>query len=169
MPDAVSVKVSGLAEIEQKLLQLAPKLARRHLAKAVRAGSNILRDLAKGKVPVKTGALRDRITARVRPSKDGKKVVGTIGILYASPQGKSTLTTLFTGKGAFKKEKTGIHAAVAGDNTQQPGVYGMFLELGTEHAPAQPWLRPAFDEGGQLAIQEAVDELRDGLEDSVRK
>lgn len=140
MPDAITVKVAGLREIEQRLLLLPQKLARRHLAKAVGRGGRVLRDLARAKAPVgETGELRKNIIARVRANLKQNKVTATVGVRYR------------------------------GAGTQDPGVYAMFQEFGTEHAPAQPFLRPALDEGAQPAIAATVETLREGLEDSAKR
>lgn len=43
--------------------------------------------------------------------------------------------------------------------------YGMFVELGTENAPAHPFLRPALDAKAEEATDAVGQTLRDGLRD----
>jgi HK97 gp10 family phage protein len=43
--------------------------------------------------------------------------------------------------------------------------YGQFVELGTEHSAAQPFLRPAFDTKAEEAKDKVGEVLRDALKD----
>lgn len=47
--------------------------------------------------------------------------------------------------------------------------YGRFAEFGTAHQAAQPWLRPALDEGAQDAVNKLVDNLGKGIERETAK
>jgi HK97 gp10 family phage protein len=40
--------------------------------------------------------------------------------------------------------------------TSREAFYGAFLEYGTSHQPARPWLRPALFQAGPRAIQRAL-------------
>lgn len=43
------------------------------------------------------------------------------------------------------------------------GWHGIFAELGTDKQPAQPFLRPAFDEQRDAAVDRFADTLRGGI------
>jgi len=47
--------------------------------------------------------------------------------------------------------------------------YGWFLEFGTQHIAAQPFLRPALDEAAQEAVNKLADNLGKGIIREVSK
>lgn len=47
--------------------------------------------------------------------------------------------------------------------------YGKFVELGTAHSSAKPFLRPAMDESGDSAVDKLADNLGDGIERETAK
>lgn len=47
--------------------------------------------------------------------------------------------------------------------------YGTFQELGTSNHPAQPFMRPALDEDGQIAVSAMANELRRALERAAKR
>ena len=47
--------------------------------------------------------------------------------------------------------------------------YGRFQEFGTEHHAAQPFMRPALDQDGQLAIAALAQAMAAGLERAARR
>lgn len=54
----------------------------------------------------------------------------------------------------------------AGERTAYAGTrlfYGRFVEFGTVHQSAKPFLRPALDEGGQRAVDKMTDNLSAGI------
>lgn len=91
---------------------------------SVQAACQTIQQRAQGLAPVDTGALRDSITVEINDS--GKTVIGTVGphVDYA----------------AYVEFGTGIAGASspgAGAGPYNPNWPGM---------PAQPYMRPAFDE-----------------------
>lgn len=60
-------------------------------------------------------------------------------------------------------EQTASHAfGLIGPSRR--GFYGLFLELGTAHIVARPFLQPAFDSVADEAYQAIADVLRDEIE-----
>lgn len=47
--------------------------------------------------------------------------------------------------------------------------YGWFVEFGTAHSSARPFLRPALDEAGQAAVNKMVENLGRGIERETLK
>jgi HK97 gp10 family phage protein len=47
--------------------------------------------------------------------------------------------------------------------SQSPGVYGQFVEFGTDKMAAQPFLRPAFDATADRVIELFAEKMREGL------
>jgi len=46
---------------------------------------------------------------------------------------------------------------------------GRYLEFGTEHQKAEPWMTPAFMSSKERALQTVVDELLKGIEKAIAK
>jgi phage protein, HK97 gp10 family len=70
----VQVKIEGALELEKALKELGPIPARKLGGKALKAGGEIIADLARVLVPVRTGALEDSITVvMVRATKDSER------------------------------------------------------------------------------------------------
>ena len=141
----VNVRLNGL---EEKLEQLAPKLARRALRKGVKAVGDMWIAEMQGRVPVDTGNLRESIKAVISTKSRGKvasaKVAVGPSLDLKDPRRKTD------------------------DSSQQPGVYGMFVELGTSKMPARPYMRGTFDATKDKAVQLFAEVLRDELEDVVK-
>lgn len=47
------------------------------------------------------------------------------------------------------------------------GFYGRYLEWGTQHMPAQPWLRPALDASFRPVVERFADTVEAGLDPVV--
>jgi HK97 gp10 family phage protein len=61
---ADDIHVTGLAELQAFLDTLPVKLEKNILRAAMRAGANVVREVAQANVPVKSGALRDSLSAK---------------------------------------------------------------------------------------------------------
>lgn len=145
------VEITGLRELEARLLRLQGKVSNTVVRKALRKAGNVVVKAAKAKVEVDSGALRESI--------------GTI-----ARKGKGTnFQTMFVGSRAKNK------AALALANAERPSkfrdgttkrnlagiFYGHMVERGTKrgHA-AQPFLRPALDENYGEVVRTFERELK---------
>ncbi|SNS77733.1 phage protein, HK97 gp10 family [Granulicella rosea] len=99
-------------------------------------------DEMKSRVPVDTGGLRDSIKAKVS-SRGGKN----------SASAKVSVGPTYDTKTAKKN----------GAPSQQPGVYGMFVEFGTKDAKATPFMRPTFDATTDKAVEIFANVIREDL------
>lgn len=135
-----TVSLNGL---EGKLNELGPKLARSHLRKALKAAAEIWVVDAKSRVPVDTGDLRDSIRSLVVTSASQEMGKASVGPCM-SPELKKS----------------------GGDTSQDPGVYGRFVELGLDSRKMKrtPFLRPAYDSKGDAVVAKFVEVLAEGLE-----
>lgn len=159
MADRVTVKVD-LHGLEEDLLTLAPRIAKRLFRRALRAVGEAWAEMAKSHVPVgnpltahkkdyNPGALRDSIGYQIKTSSKSDTGTVQVGPMYDS-------------KG---------QAEGSNNTSQSPGVYGMFVEFGlkTTTYPKQPFMRPTFDVSAERIIQLFADNLRDDLEAAVKK
>lgn len=157
----LSVKVTGLKELKQRLSTLERKAKNRIAVKAMRRGGVIIRDQARANAPLlkekvphrKRGTLRKSIVTSTKPQKDGS--VRTIIFVR----------TLKNNKILEFKSKTGKSGAY---NPNDP-FYWRFVEFGTSKMPAQPFLQPAFSTKKEQASREIITTLRDDILREARK
>lgn len=143
MADRVVVTVD-LHGIEEDLIALGPKIAKRLFRRALTSVGEVWKADVKSKVPVLSGDLRDSIDYVVKTSPKNDIGTVTVGPTYTSPKGKNT--------------------------AESPGVYGMFVELGlkTKKYPSQPYMRPVFDATAEQVIDLFALHLREDLEEAVK-
>jgi HK97 gp10 family phage protein len=143
----MDVKVTvDFGNIPEKLRDLGPKLARKALRRAVGKVGDMWVAEAKSRVPVESGDLRESIDKKISTSKKGNNLSATVSV-------GPTYNT--------KSRKPG-------DSSQQPGTYGLFVELGTKSMRPVPFLRPMFDATGDKAIEILADTLREDLNETVK-
>jgi HK97 gp10 family phage protein len=135
------VDVQGLKGVEDALAGLEPKLAKRALRIAMKAATEPIVASAKLHAPL----LKGKETKWRRRGELRDSIIATI-----------------------KTKKHGITAKVGparnkGEGKQSPGAWGLMVEFGSIHGPAQPYLRPAFDETKDEAIERFTEVIRDSL------
>ena len=143
MSDLVTFNVSGFDVLEAQLLELGAELALKTLAAAARKAFKPVLDAAIGRVPVKSGALRDSIKITVKKPKEGDAVV---------------VVGLKIGKAA--EYKTGELA---------PARRWHFIELGTSKYAAHPFLRPALDGQAPEVLDSLKTEIAAAIERAVKR
>lgn len=144
------VKIQGLPELERRLVQLPRKVAQKQLSNAVR----------KGALPVR----RDMKT-RANKTKDTGKLQANI--YYFKVRGRNTPYTVSYAVGV---RSAGIFYGREGWRSGKPkddprnAYYWTFIEFGTKHQRAQPFVRPAFESQKQEADREIRKNLLVGIE-----
>ena len=134
------MQVKGLRELGEAMRGLADDVNKKVARQAVAAGAKIVRDDARRRAPRDSGNLQAAVVMK--------------------NLGKTRLTARYvvaTRSGKTADVKAGKAAARSGDASQRRAVgkdafYGAFQEFGTVKAPAQPFMRPAFEENQQAAI-----------------
>lgn len=134
MPDSVTWRVDGLSALGDRLRKLGNPGAQRIATAMTSAAAQVIKKRAKRKIEtnpsVDTGSLRDAVIV--------KKI----------PKSQTTLTSehIVTARGRGKvSKKTG--------KKQPDAPYAAIVEFGSVHMPAEPYLRPAIDEGKQEAVE----------------
>ncbi|WP_081896665.1 MULTISPECIES: HK97-gp10 family putative phage morphogenesis protein [Burkholderia] len=112
-----SVQILGLADLQADFLKLAKAQSTKALRRATVAGANVIRNEARGRAPKKTGKLRRNIVSAALRQKDAPGVA-TAGVRVRSKGNADSPSNAF---------------------------YWRFVELGTQHMKAEPFIRPAFD------------------------
>src|SRR4051794_28035154 len=142
----LDVTVTGLSELEDSLSNFAPNLVKRAFRRAALAATAPQVAAAKAKAPVMAKG-----TKRRRPGELRDAISAVV-----------------------KTTKRGVRARVGprrgkGETSQSPGTWGLMEEFGSIHNPPQPYLRPAFDQTKQEALELFAGELRTEVEGMGQK
>lgn len=137
MADAIKVEIQGLKELEKKLLEMSPKLARNGLRAAVSAGARVVAAEAKKNVPVDSGTLKRAIYTKQIREESG-----------------NTQQTFYVGARFGKREQS----------KNRDAYYFPFVEFGTAKMAARPFMRPAFESTKDQAAEAIKDKLAQRIE-----
>jgi HK97 gp10 family phage protein len=138
---SLKIKVEGLAALQAQLVELGGEMGVKALAQAARKAFKPVLESAKGLVPKHSGALRDAIKVSVlKPGADSVVVVGLrIG---GGPKGSKELP-------AARRWH--------------------FIEFGTAHMAAHPFLRPALDQNAAKVLEDLKTELAKSIQKAIAK
>lgn len=139
----LDIKVTGLDGLNAQLMELKAQTAAKVLASAARKAFKPVLDAAKQMVPVRSGALRDALKMGSAKNHEGDAIVN-VGIYVGRTE------------------------AVPSDE-MPPARRWHFIELGTAHMPAQPFLRPALDENASAVVEGLKDVLAEKIAVALAK
>lgn len=140
-----SVKIEGLAELKAAFEQLGKEVSTKIGVRANRKAANLMKQAIVAIAPVGT-----RNQVRSRTSKKGVVTRTDYGHLNANIRVRRAR--------AKTDNKIVFHI-----NTGN-AFWGYFLEHGTVHMPARPFMRPAFDATRQTCVNVQIAELKVGIE-----
>jgi HK97 gp10 family phage protein len=142
----VTVRVEGLQALGEAMRELSRDVALRVSRQATGAAAQVIKRRAKSNIrsspSVDTGSLLDAVIVKKIPNS----------------QTRLTSEHIVTVRGKSRRggRKTKTKQAIA--------PHARFIEFGTTNAPAEPFLRPAFDAGKEEAMQKMVERLRVRIE-----
>lgn len=142
----IRATITGDAELRAKLKRLQGNVNGQQMATALAAGGMLIVNTAKTKAPVITGTLRSSIHVGGYTQLSDDFGHNPRGADYSDLGGKTV-----TRSGASVQVGTNIE-------------YGPPVEFGTGRRSAKPFLRPAYDEEKNNAVQEVADTLRELVE-----
>ena len=134
----IDIKVTGLAELKQRLAQLPPTIQRKVMRGAVSTAAAVFRKEAELRAPEYTGTVQDGHP----PPGTLKKAIYQVRLREESV-GTREVWKVSAKKG--KKGKDGIDA-----------YYASWVEYGTVNMAARPFMRPAFE----VKKAESIEALR---------
>lgn len=138
--------LEGVADLTKKLIDIAGVMAPKELRGTVKGAMEEAEHLARARIPQGT-----------EPHKTYR------GRLVSPGFAVSTLHVE-----TYLNKRTGAAGAALG--TSREAFYAtLFVELGTVNTPAQPWLRPAFEESQDPMLRRVADELRRRVEKIAKK
>lgn len=146
MTITVTIRVDGLRQLGERMRTLKSDIALKAGQSATAAAAAVIKKLAIAKVisspSVVTGSLRDSI------------IIKRLGKRDTNLTSEHIVTVRGRGKKTDKK--------IGGKQNNAPHAH--FIEFGTVNMPAEPFLRPAFDQGKEKALDALVDQLRKQIE-----
>lgn len=132
--DATIVGLDDLhAGYADEVAQLEFRLAKRGLRLSTYAGAAVARDVIRANAPKVSGELQHDLAAASADA--GPGTIAAAGVKVKAPRKKYSNTKLNRRKGRVGKPYEGA----------SPSYYWRFVELGSSHARAHPFVRPAFD------------------------
>ncbi|PCR94901.1 hypothetical protein CP336_18855 [Pseudomonas fluorescens] len=148
-------RLQGLDGVVGKMRGLAPKLRRSGLKKAARRAMNIVRDSAKAKAktiddPETAAKIWKNIVTQDSP-KEGNQVGGVV--MRVGVRGGA-------GSNQFSKDASGN----PGGDTR----HWRYIEFGTEHNPAAPFMRPALADNIGPVTEKFANELSAEIDAALR-
>lgn len=148
--EITTVDVKGLKELDDFLKSLPEQIQRKALVQATAAGARVLRDAAKGRIPI-------------RADPPGPIKVGRRSTRARLPG------YLRAALGVWRIKKGSTSTVTYGIGARGYAFYGKFLEFGTKYIRARPFLRPALDSAHLWAIEAVASVLRRKIEREIAK
>lgn len=138
--------LEGVADLTKKLIDIGGAMAPKELRGTVKGALEQAEHLARARIPQGTESHKTYRGRLVSPG----FAVSTLHI-------ETSLN-----------KKTG--SAVASLGTSREAFYAtLFVELGTVNTPAQPWLRPAFEDSQDPMLRQIAVELRARVEKIAKR
>jgi HK97 gp10 family phage protein len=141
MADEVTVKISGLDELQKALEALPLKVAKKDLRAVLRAGANVFKKEMVNTAPVESGFLEEHIDVRTRLRSD--ELAGTA---FVGPNNKAVYP------GRLSRWHARTARLVAG-----------WLEFGTERMSKKPWLTQSFETQKEKVVEVVEQKLKEKL------
>jgi HK97 gp10 family phage protein len=95
MPNGVSVQITGLKELEKKMINLGPKIGRKALKGALVAGAKVIKKEAQMLVPIKTGRLRRAMYIKTMSKPNPFKENVIFGVRHGKKMSKRDLDAYY--------------------------------------------------------------------------
>lgn len=146
-----SVRIHGAKEMEQVLRQLPDYIARKVVLSALRKSAEPILDEARILAPV---GKESKGRVRLRQSRRG---------VVISNYGKLKLNLKIIDITKYREYSASVAITVS------KAFWGMFLEFGTRHQNAQPFMRPAFEAKKMVALNRLGTFLGEEIEKAATK
>lgn len=156
----IRMEIEGLREADAMLAELSKAVQKRVLTRALLAGGEIIARAARQKAPVESGFLYEHITVTDKRPDDAN--VGAAAYAEARSAGLSGGQAGQVARAANRA--AGVNQAQVWVGASKRAVAAWPQEIGTINHPAQPYLRPAFEETRARVTEMVAFELFDQIE-----
>ena len=154
--DGVSYEMTGLPELLGKLDGLEYDLKRKGGRFALRKAAQVLREQAR------------QNAARIDDPTTGRSIADNIDIRWSGRTFKRTGNMMFR-LGVLTGSTRNLEPGNPDTGTGGATPHAMLVELGTEKAPAQPYLRPAVNQAGQEAVSEFIKQYGKSIDRALKR
>ncbi len=151
MADSIELRVEGLNGVIEKLKTLAPRLQRTGLRRASRKAMNIVRDAV-------------RANAKAIDDPQTKEKVWKNIVTQESPRGGKREGGIMMRVGVRGGASRNQYSQDASGNPGGDTRHWRYIELGTEHMQAHPFLRPALQNNIAAVTEKLAAELRSEID-----
>lgn len=149
------------ARVRELLEQLPDNLIKKSVKKAAKKNWEIVQKEAISRVPVDTGRLKETILIKSGYSKRQGTIFATVGLQKITKKARQRIR-------ARKAAARDAGKVLKGNGIEYDAYYGVFVEFGAPGQPgpqpAEPYMRPAFDEKSQKALGGFNKDVEAGLE-----
>lgn len=145
----MTLKVHGLAAVQDQLKAISNELSAKVLPQAMRAAFRRVQKTARELVPVDSGDMREAIRIAAGKPKTTRVDAAVVGIKIAAMTAKA--------------KQARVAAAVFNEGQTKrlpPSRRWHFIEMGTKHQAPKPFLRPALDQNAQAVVDDMAGQLR---------
>lgn len=151
MADSIEFRVEGLNGVIEKLKTLAPRLQKTGLRRASRKAMNIVRNAA-------------RANAKAIDDPQTKEKVWKNIVTQESPRGGKREGGIMMRVGVRGGASRNQYSQDASGNPGGDTRHWRYIELGTEHMQAHPFLRPALQSNVAAVTEKLAAELRSEID-----
>lgn len=157
----LDIKVDGLRELQQRLMQFPDKVQGRAARHALQSGAKVIKERARANHPWQddTGFLREAIVQfGVKKNEHEYSEQVRVGVKRRKVKRPSKrLAAARSRRQARGKKKT------------VTPYYWRYLEFGTSRMAAKPFLRPAFESGKHEALRRITETLGNEIEKAAKQ
>jgi HK97 gp10 family phage protein len=146
-----TVRISGAKEMEALLLKLPDYLAKQVVTAALKKAAEPILEEARSLAPV---GQESKGRVRLRQTRKGVTI---------SNYGKLKLNLRISDISKYRPHDATVAVTIG------KAFWGMFLEFGTRHQNAQPFMRPAFESKKMIALNRLGTFLGEGIEKAAQK
>lgn len=171
MSDGVEVQITGLEELRTTLQGVSYDTQRKGGRYALRKAAQVIRDKARQNASrLDDPATAEDISKNIVERWDGRRFKRTgdlafrIGVLGGAKQYANTKANVRAGRAGDTYKTDGDKTNPGGDT-----FYWRFLEFGTEHSAAQPFMRPAAEESVNQVVNTFVTEFDRHVERAIKR
>lgn len=152
MDPAITLKISGLQELQKTLEHLPREIARKGVRKSLHAGGLIMQDALVQEAPKDTGFLQEHFGMRIKLLKGGD--IG--GSCYVGPEGKID----YPDRDGGYREKTNKAGKKYEVGRISVASVARYFQFGTVKMAANPFMTRAWESKREQTLDAMLDVLR---------
>lgn len=146
-----TVKISGLSELRSAIEKVSSEASRKANRQALAKAATVIRDDAKSRAVVDTGSMQAAVIVK-HVKEDSTSTRQSYIVTVRQGKRYREIVKGATGK-TYSKSK------VDKKGRKRDAYYWVFVEFGTKHVPARPFMVPAFEAKKSSAVDAYKDHM----------